>query len=163
MSLHTPITELSILDIRLNLFLNFILFYALTTAKRLENRFCWESVVASTLECWESVVATPTWPRACSQDIIIERVSGGGIRQSNNRVWWFRSVASTFNWPESNGLFPVEMHKTACVCGSSANIADAESQWMFVPTCQILQHVLREVKTRDQMCIVADGGKFEHW
>ncbi|GBO09066.1 hypothetical protein AVEN_118104-1 [Araneus ventricosus] len=60
---------------------------------------------------------------APAQNIISEAVPGGGIRGTNNRVWWFPRVASTFTCPDSNGFLPVRIPQTAGVCDPSANIA----------------------------------------
>ncbi|GBM80539.1 hypothetical protein AVEN_12469-1 [Araneus ventricosus] len=60
---------------------------------------------------------------ACAQNIISEAVPSGGIRGTNNRVWWFPRVTSTFTCSDSTGLFPVGMSQTAGVCDPSANIA----------------------------------------
>ncbi|GBM45008.1 hypothetical protein AVEN_225753-1 [Araneus ventricosus] len=45
-----------------------------------------------------------------------------GIREKNNRVWWFPRVASTFTLSHSNGIFPVGIPQTTCVCDPSANV-----------------------------------------
>ncbi|GBM90990.1 hypothetical protein AVEN_217458-1 [Araneus ventricosus] len=94
-----------------------------------------------------------------------EAVPGGGIRITNNRVWWFPRMASTFTRSDSNRLFPVAIPQTAGVCDPSETLQDRQRR--IVDACANVTHTMlhrvqREVQARLQMCIVADGEKFEH-
>ncbi|GBN85993.1 hypothetical protein AVEN_13529-1 [Araneus ventricosus] len=105
----------------------------------------------------------PTGRCACAQNIISEAVPGGGIRGTNNRVWWFPRMSSTFTRSDTNGLFPVGIPQTAGVCDPAPTLQDLQRR--ITDACTnvtpaMLHRVQREVQARVQMCIVTEGEKF---
>ncbi|GBM58911.1 hypothetical protein AVEN_80711-1 [Araneus ventricosus] len=74
-------------------------------------------------------------------------------------------MASTFTWSEPIGLFSVDIHQTASECIPSTNIAGTSKQYTDACACvspAMLYNVQREVQSRVQMCIVAEGHHFEN-
>ncbi|GBL66825.1 hypothetical protein AVEN_61235-1, partial [Araneus ventricosus] len=76
---------------------------------------------------------------------------GGGIRGTNNRVWWFPRVDPMFT-----DLTPVDF----CLWGYLKHRMPPLRQ--HCGTFKMLRCVKREIQSRIEMCIVADGEKFEH-
>ncbi|GBM15562.1 hypothetical protein AVEN_172722-1 [Araneus ventricosus] len=105
----------------------------------------------------------PARRRPSAQGIKCPTVHSGHISVTSHRVWWLRRMAST-------SVFSVGIHQIASLFNLSTNTAGTSKPYYGClcqrVTCHVVQcevqHDKREVQSRVQMCIVAEGHHFEH-